>query len=440
MKEKSLPEELELIILDLWALRIAQFGDRIASDSLADSQSQSQVFSTLETDESETDDARGTFRIPKGRDKKLGGVPNLLDCLALCYLGILTLRLPITPGDIYHWVTEGKLAYRGAIKLLPLSMRDRLPPSYHATLNPNALLKYKRFYAVVTDLQISFTNDCKIVWAPLNYRLLLFRYLKKLALPLEVYDITVRLSKLLGYSFMLHPVEKKRLGIRHLPEAQLAGCLVVSLKLLYPFDGEHRHPRSAAEPTAAVIDWKQWHRQLQSSREEQKGAEQQITIEELTKLEEKDVFNMVPDRLDQYFDFYADTFLDEAEIQRTMEADDFRNAVYGMFPIESASAASANQDSNGQRREDDTAMVRAVHSSMQARAAVDDEHAGTDILRPGQSYRVYKKEKDMPDHAKAFYEEVAKLAGMSMDMLMMAVFFTETRMEKWRREQKDSSM
>ena len=189
-----------------------------------------------------------------------------------------------------------------------------------------------------------------------------------------------------------------------------------------------------------MIDWKQWHRQLQSSREEQKGAEQQITIEELTKLEEKDVFNMVPDRLDQYFDFYADTFLDEAEIQRTMEADDFRNAVYGMFPIESASAASANQDSNGQRREDDTAMVRAVHSSMQARAAVDDEHAGTHILRPGQSYRVYKKEKDMPDHAKAFYEEVAKLAGMSMDMLMMAVFFTETRMEKWRREQKDSSM
>ena len=31
MKERGLPEELELITLDLWALRIAQFGDKIAS-------------------------------------------------------------------------------------------------------------------------------------------------------------------------------------------------------------------------------------------------------------------------------------------------------------------------------------------------------------------------------------------------------------------------
>lgn len=434
VKEKGLPEELELIVFDLWALRVAQFGDRIASDSRADSQSQSQVFSTLETDESETDAARGVFRTPRGRDKKLSGVPNLLDSLALCYLGILTLRLPITPGDIYHLATEGKLAYRGAIKLLPLPMRDRLPPSYHATLNPNALLKYKRFYAAVTDLQISFTNDHKIIWAPLNYRLLLFRYLRNLALPLEVYDITIRLSKLLGYDFVLHQERKKRLGIRHLPEAQLAGCLVACVKLLYPFDGEHRHPRSAAEPTAAVIDWQQWHKHLQSAKEEQRGAEQKVTIEELTKLEEKDVFDMAPDRLDQYLDFYADSFLDDAGIQRTMETDDFRNAIYHMFPIEGATTASADEALNSPPK-DNTALVRAVHSSMQARVAVDDEHARPETLRPGQAYRIYKTENDLPEHAKAFYEELAKLAGLSMDMLLMAVCSTEARMEQWRRKQ-----
>lgn len=430
---------MELIVLDLWALRIVQFGDKITSDSHSDSRSQSQVFSTLEADDSETDGARSTLRNPKGGDNKLGDVPNLLDCLALCYLGTLTLRLPITPGDIYHWVTEDKLAYRGAIKRLPLSMRDRLPPSYHAILNPNALLKYKRFYASVTQLQISFTKDNKISWPPLNYRLLLFRYLKVLALPLEVYDFTIRLSKLLGYDFTLHQDRKKRLGIRHLPEAQLVGCLVVCVKLLYPFDGEQRHPRSAAEPTVAAINWSHWHNWVQNGREREKGAGQRLNVEELTRLKECDVFDMTPDRLDQYLDFYTDTFLDDAEIRRVKDADDFRNAVYGMFPTDMTSAASAIQTSGQLPEKDDTAMVRAVHGSMEARVAVNDSLDIIEILRPGESYSSYKKEEDLPEQARVFYEETAKLAGFSMDMLMMAVLYTEIKIEKWWRKQSEAN-
>lgn len=437
VKERGLPEELELITLDLWALRIAQFGDKIASESRADSQSQSQVFSTLETDDSETDDTRGTLRTPKGRDNKLRGVPNLFDCLALCYLGILTLRLPITPGDIYHWVTEDKLPYRGAIKLLPLSMRDRLPSTYHATLTPNTLLKYKRFYATVTDLQVSFTKDHKIAWAPLNHRLLLFRYIKELALPLEVYDFTIRLSKLLDVAFVLHQDGNRRLGIRHLPEAQLAGCLIVCIKLLYPFDGKKRNPRTASEPAAVAVNWQDWQEQLQRARAERADKKPGFTVEEMTRLEEKDVFDMPPDRLDQYLDFYADTFLDDAEIQRTVDTDDFRRAIYGLFPIEGSSTAPTGQATDVPSDEP-TSMVRAVHGSVQARLAIADDEVGGGVLRPGQSYQIHKKEDDLPEHAKVFYEEVAKLAGLSMDMVLMAVLNTEARIERWRRKRKEA--
>jgi len=433
----GLPEELELITFDLWALRVAQFGDKIASDNRADSQTQSQIFSTLETDDSEIDDARGLLRTSRGREKRLSDVPNLLDCLGLCYLGILTLRLPITPGDIYHWATEDKLAYRGSIKLVPLPMRDRLPASYHATLNPNALLSYKRLYAVVADLQVSFTNDHKILWPPLNYRLLIFRYIKELALPLEVYDVAIRLSKILGIDFVLNQDRKKILGVRHLPEAQLAGCLVVCIKLLYPFDGEKRHPRSATEPTATVMNWTHWQEQMQSARAEQKGDIHRYTVEELTKLEEKDVFDMPPDRLDQYLDFYADTFLDVAEVQRTKDTDDFRSAIYSMFPIEGKATAAVNQDQNVPPRKGDLAMVRAVHGSIQARSTIADDEVGAGVLRPGHAYHPYRKEGDLPEHAKVFHEEVARLGGLSMDMLMMAVFYTEARIERWRRKQKD---
>ncbi|KAL1651685.1 hypothetical protein SLS61_005348 [Didymella pomorum] len=438
IRDKGLPEELEVITLDLWALRISQFGDRITSDGRTDSQTQSQVFSTLETDDEETDDARGTFRTPKGRDKKLSSVPNLLDTLSLCYLGTLTLRLPVTPGDIYHWVTEEKLAYRGAIGLLPLPMRDRLSPSYHATLNPNALLRYKRFYAVVTDLQISFTNDYKISWPPLNHRLLVFRYLKELALPLEIYDYTLRLSKLLGYDFALHQDGNKRLGVRHLPEAQLAGCLIVCVRLLYPFDGEKRNPRLASEPTSSVMNWARWLERIQDTKSRPQGGNERFTIETLTKLEEKDVFDMAPERLDQYLDFYADTFLDDADIQRTKDTDDFRNAIYTMFPIEGRSTA-AGPGADEVPKQDDLATVRAVHKTMQSRLAIPDDEVGTGVLRPGQSYQLDKRDQDLCEPATAFYEAVAKLAGLSMDMVMLAVFSTESRIERYRRKLREAA-
>jgi RNA polymerase I-specific transcription initiation factor RRN7 len=438
IRDKGLPEELEVITLDLWALRISQFGDRITSDGRTDSQTQSQVFSTLETDDEETDDARGTFRTPKGRDKKLSSVPNLLDTLSLCYLGTLTLRLPVTPGDIYHWVTEEKLAYRGAIGLLPLPMRDRLSPSYHATLNPNALLRYKRFYAVVTDLQISFTNDYKISWPPLNHRLLVFRYLKELALPLEIYDYTLRLSKLLGYDFALHQDGNKRLGVRHLPEAQLAGCLIVCVRLLYPFDGEKRNPRLASEPTSSVMNWARWLERIQDTKSRPQGGNERFTIETLTKLEEKDVFDMAPERLDQYLDFYADTFLDDADIQRTKDTDDFRNAIYTMFPIEGRSTA-AGPGADEVPKQDDLATVRAVHKTMQSRLAIPDDEVGTGVLRPGQSYKLDKRDQDLCEPATAFYEAVAKLAGLSMDMVMLAVFSTESRIERYRRKLREAA-
>jgi RNA polymerase I-specific transcription initiation factor RRN7 len=246
-----------MVIFDLWALRVAQLSEKIASGD-QESESQSQVYNTLESeDDDTTNHERGTISTPKGRDKKLQGTPNLYDCLALCYLGISTLRLPMTPGDIYAWVTDGKMAYRRAIKLLPLAMKDRLPSSYHAVLDPQTMMSYKRFYTTLTNLEISFEKEHGVQWPALNVQLLLFRYLKELALPLELYDATLRLGDLLGYTFAFRYDGRQNLGVRHLPEAQLIGCLVLCVKLLHPFDKVRRAPHSSSEPTAVLMNWKQ---------------------------------------------------------------------------------------------------------------------------------------------------------------------------------------
>ncbi|CAO2653736.1 Nn.00g031470.m01.CDS01 [Neocucurbitaria sp. VM-36] len=442
VQEKGLPAELELVVFDLWALRIAQFGDKIASNSQeTDSQSQSQVFNTLEGEESETTDTeRGLHKRPRGRDRKLAGAPNLNDCLALSYLGILSLRLPITPGDVYTWVMDGKMAYRRAIKYLPLSMRDRLPPSYHAVLDPNTLFKYQHFYATVIDLQISFSKDHGILWPALNVPLLLFRYLKELALPLELYDATIRLGELIGHDFALHQISNKRLGIRHLPEAQLIGCLIVCVKLLYPFDNKQRNPTLSWEPTATALNWNDWCNQMELAKTRERGSVERFTTEELTKLKEKNVFSMSSNQIDQYLGFYADTFLDDAEIQRMKDNDDFRNALYEMFPIDDKGEPSPVQVSDGVPLQDQLNAVKAVQNSMSPVAIIGADTAELEILRPGQMYPSWKRARDLPEHAKIFFEQAAKLAGLSMKMLTTAVFFTEARIEQWRRKQMRATM
>ncbi|KAF1836466.1 hypothetical protein BDW02DRAFT_567057 [Decorospora gaudefroyi] len=439
VKEKGLPSELETIIYDLWSLRIAQLGDKIASknDDHSESQSQAQVFSTQNSEDEATDDEKGRLSTNQGkRGLRLLASPKLVDCLVLCYLGITTLRLPFTPGDILGWVSDGKLAYRRAIKLLPLAMKDRLPPIYHAALDPKTPLTYTRFYKALTDLHISYNKDHGIIWPALNAPLLLFRYLKDLALPLELYDATKRLGNLLGHDFAPHYEGKKRLGIRHLPEAQLVSCLIVCIKLLYPLDNKERHPKSSSEPTSIMMDWELWCKQMNGVKETNGGNGGRFTVEQMTRLTEDDVFSMGPDDMDQYLDFYADTFLDEAEIERTRDTDDFRNALYDMFPIESETRHPPKQTTSGLSLRQKLDVVRVVHGGMTVQAVADEGEAGIRTLRAGQAYAVWKTEKDLPETAKMLYEKAARLAGLSMKMLVLAVDFTEARVEQWKKAQK----
>lgn len=427
-----------MVIYDLWTLRISQLSDKIeSSHSESSSQPQSQ-FNTLDTDDSETTDAEaGLLKNASTRgEEKLAGVPNLNDTLALCYLGTLALRLPITPGDIYAWVTDGKMAYRRAIKLVPLAMRDRLPATFHAVLDYQYHFKHQRFHDTVTDLQIGFSKDHGVVWPALNVPLLLYRYLRELALPLDIYDATVRLADLLGYDFAQHRNGKQRSGIRHLPEAQLAGCLIVCLKLLYPLDGKERFPRLSSDPSATGLDWDSWCKHISVDKTAESAGECGYTTEQLIKTQEKDVFSMSPDQLDQYLDFYTDTFLDEAEIERSKESNDFRYALYEMFPIDiNRKTKPPSELSEVSPLSEQLVIVKQIQSSITSVPVVPDDVAAPKVLRPGEAYQVWKKFDDLPDRARTLYEKTAALAGLSMDMLILAVFFTEARIEQWRRRQ-----
>jgi RNA polymerase I-specific transcription initiation factor RRN7 len=426
IREKGLPAELETVVQDLWTLRILQLENKIGSSQ--GYESQSDAYSA--TEESESESEAGILR-RRIRDKKLKRTPTLIDSLALCYLGILTLRLPVTPGDIHSWLTNEKLAYMRAIKLVPPAMREKLPASYHAILDPRTILSYERFYSVVNDLKFSLQKEYGIVWPSLNHPLLLFRLLKDLALPLELYDATVRLAQYLGFDFTFPTDIQTRLGVRHLPEAQLIACLVVSVKLFYPFDDTQRFPQTSSEPAAVAMDWDHWYRQVSTANPRTRSGIRLYTPEELMNLQEKDAFSMSGEQLDQYLAWYQDSFIEHTVDDQSADSV-YRNALYELFPVDGDPASKwADELPANLSPQERLDIVKAVHSAQKPQPVVGERNATMDMLRPGSRYRYYKRVEDLSERARRFYEEAGRVMGLSLEMLVISVFFTEKKIAKW---------
>jgi RNA polymerase I-specific transcription initiation factor RRN7 len=444
IKDRGLPAELEVVVFDLWALRVIRLEHRISDVTNPIS---SQTYSSAsETEDSGPETTNQPSRKKKEREKKLQKTPTMLDTLALIYFGVITLRLPITPGDIKLWVSEGELPYRTAIKLVPPPMRDKLPAHYHAYLDPSSPLRITRFYDVLLDLEIAYEKEYGVVWPSLNTPLLLWRYMKDLALPLEVYEATMRLGKCLEYTFTFptaDTAEKQgRLGVRYMPEAQLAACLIFVVKLFYPFDSPlsttRRFPVSATHPSATSLDWDDWYKHISLARKERE-AKGIYSSEELENLKEGDVFDMSSQQIDQYLDFYAENFIDETRTK----GDEARRALWDMFPIDNTNPTAHAQTPNPEtpsassNTQDTFRAVHVVHANMQpSRIIPSADDLPTGAVRPGENYVLYKKSEDLPEQARRFYEEVAKVAGLDVDVLVLAVFFAEKKMERWGKDKK----
>ncbi|CAE7026584.1 hypothetical protein P3342_005813 [Pyrenophora teres f. teres] len=320
--DKGFPRELETVVKDLWALGLGQIN--------TGEEPQEEVSDTENDDEAANSNEEDSAIKPK-REVKSSNTPRIRHCVALCYLGFITLRLPVTPGDIHRWVTDEMLPYRKAGGLIPLNMRKRLPPNYIAILHPRPL-RFNRFYRTLTDLQRSYSNDYGIAWPALNVPLLLHRYLKELALPLNIYDATRRLGKMIGYDFVPDP-KNKRPEVHQLPEAQLVSCLLVCVKLLHPLDGHERYAVSD-ETTAVVMDWDVWRKAMETSQED---------------------------------------------------------------------------------------VLQAVVGGMKSIAGVQ---------KRGKTYPTWEYEEDLPEVARMLYEKAAKLAGVPMPELLMAVISAEEKMDE----------
>ncbi|KAH8428055.1 uncharacterized protein LDX57_005760 [Aspergillus melleus] len=216
--------------------------------------------------------------------------------------------------------------------------------------------------------------------------------------------------------------------------------IVISTKLHFPFDDIKRYPSSAQEPTTQTINWNAWAQaQKQFDRHETSGGKLGKGNE--IQVKEDKVFDMTPSQLDEYMDWYENSWLDISKAKNPL-ADLFpMNAGAGenqpTTPLATAAAPAAPAPAIPAEEDEDEAMstmVQTVTSKLKPRRVIPDGEAH--VPRPGSSYPRCRMESNLPEAARPFYETAAKVVGVSLTTLTRAVYQAETRISRWLEDQR----
>ncbi|KAL4810783.1 hypothetical protein BDV18DRAFT_2260 [Aspergillus unguis] len=417
---RGFPAQLENIVRDLWALRLETYAKKIADVGNDDSQPEffsSQPASAREDTETET--------FTPG--SKLVQWPRLIDTVALCYLGALLMRLPVSIADFHRYVMRNDIPYYRAFLHVPRDMKDKLPQEYIALLDTTRLLKAEDLHTAVFDLLLLYQRQFKVQFPPLNSPILLYRLVRRLALPVDIYPVTKRLQTLIGFTFEYPAKVVGRRKPLDKPELQLITLIVIATKLLFPFDDVQRHPISAQEPTVQSINWDAW-AEVQNQYDRRDLSADQIGKGKEILVNEGDVLTMSSAQLDEYMDWYETSWLDTSSKGT--------NPLHSLFPL--GTSSKENRQSTSISRDDEEESIEWLSGTAQRYLKTRDVISSDDqdVPRPGSLYTRYRQESDLPDTARAFYETAAKVVGIPLSTLVRCVSQAEIQINKWLEDQR----
>lgn len=274
----------------------------------------------------------------------------------------------------------------------------------------------------------------------LNHTLHFYRYVVDLGMPLPVYHAAKKIAEILGWEFR-YPDQnrgKSRVRIIDFPEAQLVGVFVVAVKVLYPFDGVERVPHGLEELGSVVLDWERWSGATEKyDRKLGRATEGRLGYEGAMSVTEDDVLRMSEERIDEYLDWYAGSYMNDSPVAGRSREAEFRKYLLDTFPVERSVKGDVVEDESVNEKAK-MKRLNGVISSMIPRRVVsaqDEDESMAKVLRPGEGYKRYRKVGELPPIAEQFYEAVAKLVGFNLEMLIRTVFLTEMKLEKWMLEE-----
>ncbi|OQN97884.1 hypothetical protein B0A48_16195 [Cryoendolithus antarcticus] len=430
--EAKVSGEIEGIVRELWALRLRKVQFRDGYESGTDTEGQSQLFSSQSEGESGTEtNASQNSR----RKASTSGIATLVDTLALCYIATLLLRLPITIADFIRLADKGSLPYYQAIILVQKSLTEKLPGQYQSLLEPQSILKAEDLQRRVFDTAKQFHEDFGMSMPAVNHPLVLYRWMRTLALPIEVFAATTRLARMLGldFGFLFEGVRRSDFPLRY-PEARLMALLVVATKLLFPCDDHERHPASAQDMSALRMDWDAWQKS-QSSDAEEFTKPELMSHSDAFAVTDTDCLSMGDEDLDRYLDWYQNNLASETvrEQGRAGKEADFRRTMMGLFPARLSVASTTSPvltDKHLERKDEISQRLGETQAHLTSLSIVLEHGFEDAVTRTGAFYKRHREVSELAGPISVLYEKASKLGGTSVSGMVKATFAVELRLEK----------
>lgn len=401
-------------------------------DSETETEGHSEFFSSQS--EGATSASEASHRSRRRSRAKTDGSPSLLETLCLCYTGLLLLREPVTIAEMYGWVNDGELLYYRAGKEVPRNMRERLPATYQALLEPQPLGKPQKLRDGTLGLLATLNSEFGMAVPPINHPLILYRWVRQLALPIEIFAATQRLARVLSldFSFKLSGKPGSKDAVLRDPAARLMAVVVVATKLLFPLDGMKRYPRSTRDMSALALDWVSW-AEPQTKASDEQPSSKVLSYDEMMDFSQPEMLRAADDQLDQYMDWFEQNVASEdtREHGKAGNDADFRRTLFQLFPAgrDSVQSTTVPITTLNQQR-DITDKLRQTQSALKPRRIVDHTAGTGQVNRTGSFYRRYKTIEDLDGPVKPLYERAARLAGLSLSSMTRAVILMERTMQK----------
>jgi RNA polymerase I-specific transcription initiation factor RRN7 len=448
-EEKGKRDELWGVVKGLWALRVGELVQRWDAEQTEFPVEDTDATDTEVSTEAEGNDEEETKAEMRKRHVYLRHAPKLLDTVVLQYIALLLIRYPVSLSSVYDWVQTEALPYIRAIRHIPIEIKGRLPPEYHFSFDMVSLLQREDLQLAVLRNAKHYTTNFGLSLPALNWRPLLLDWIEKLALPLQVYAMVKQLNAICSFEFAYDVGRDMRRSAVSFPEAQLMALLVVSTKLLFPFDAAtvRRYARATTEQGLIRVDWDRW---LEAKEwfdaKLLQGSEANITRGREMEIKDVDIMAMDDQRVDDYMDWYQGMWMS----QRVEEdAEGVQRELLGMFSLQQKQPrneiAEARRRQIIQKRLKEERLARLL-GGLKSRQAVTDEQAAEiqvqsetvmrTVLRPGMAYQVFSSVNDLDGPAKVFHQEAAETACLDLKGLLRAVNMVETHIDKWRRDQK----
>jgi RNA polymerase I-specific transcription initiation factor RRN7 len=274
-------------------------------------------------------------------------------------------------------------------------------------------------------------KDFGMALPPLNVSLILYRWIRALFLPLEIFAASQRLIKLLDLDLSTFIASKgnKNVALRY-QEVQLMALIIVATKILFPFDKIERRPYQPTDLSSLFLDWDAWSK-LQAREANDPGTAKPLPFHEGFDFDESDCLSAADQRLDAYLDWYQDNIAREEirEHGRVKQDAEFRRTLFQMFPM----PVHHPKDDRGTpiiESENTSGRLGESHERFYSERREHPTESRS-VNRVGSLYRRYRTVEELSGPAKLLFEKSAALAGLSLENMVLAVFWTEKKLQKF---------